>query len=422
MEQESKQVRVPRTRDNVELVAALDIGTSKTRVALAELATDGEMNLIGVGQYNSSGLQRGVVVNIEDTVRSIQMALEEAALMAGRALTFRGIEVSITGLHVMSTNSTGRVNINPDGVTINDIHRALEIARAVSLPTGNEILHVRTQEYVVDEHLIDSREPIGIMGKSLKVNTHLVSVATTAVQNIEKCVRRCGLEPDGFVLQSLAAAQSVLTEDEKRLGVALINLGAGVTEIALFYDGAIRATKVLEIAGEHFTKDLAVLLRVSLQEAEDLKIRFGAAKAMFARETDAIELRQLAQKQRDGGPELVDILEARAREWCEEVVRHIRSNDRGQYVTRAVLTGGGAQLAGLAETLTADFGLHTRVGVPHYHGSLAELMANPSFATLMGLLEEAAQTRRTSAQVARQRSSLGFTLGKIKNWLMGNDD
>lgn len=421
MEQE-KQVRISRGRESAELIAALDIGTSKTRVALAELMPDGEVSLIGLGQSNSSGLQRGVVVNIDDTVASIQMALEESALMSGRALTFRGIEVSITGLHVMSINSTGRVNINPDGVTINDIHRALEIARAVSLPTGNEILHVRTQEYVVDEHLVDAREPIGIMGKSLKVNTHLVSVATTAVQNIEKCVRRCGLEPDGFVLQSLAASQCVLTEDEKRLGVALINLGAGVTEIAIFYEGAVRATKVIEIAGEHFTKDLAVLLRISLQEAEDLKIRFGAAKNVFARDTDSLELRQLTQRHREGAPELVDILEARAREWCEEVVRHIRTNDRGQFITRAVLTGGGAQLPGLAETLTADFGIHTRVGIPSYQGSLAELTANPAFATLMGLLEEAAQARRTSAQVARQRSSLGFTLGKIKNWLMGSDD
>jgi cell division protein FtsA len=235
-------------------------------------------------------------------------------------------------------------------------------------------------------------------------------------------VRRCGLEPDGFVLQSLAASQCVLTEDEKRLGVALINLGAGVTEIALFYEGAVRATKVIEIAGEHFTKDLAVLLRISLQEAEDLKIRFGAAKNVFARDTDSLELRKLTQRHREGAPELVDILEARAREWCEEVVRHIRTNDRGQFITRAVLTGGGAQLPGLAETLTADFGIHTRVGVPGYQGSLAELTANPAFATLMGLLEEAAQARRTSAQVARQRSSLGFTLGKIKNWLMGSDD
>ncbi|NBV02045.1 MAG: cell division protein FtsA, partial [Burkholderiaceae bacterium] len=256
------------SKDNRDLLVGLDIGTSKVVALVAELTPDGNFDVIGVGQTASKGLKKGVVVNIEATVLSIQKALEEAEVMADRRIV--QVFTGIAGNHIVSFNSSGMVAIRDKEVGPSDVERVLETAKAINIPTDQQILHILVQEFIIDGQE-DVREPIGMSGLRLEVQVHIVTGAVSAAQNIVKCVRRCGLEVNDLILQPLASSLAVLTEDEKELGVALIDIGGGTTDIAIYCQGSIRHTAVIPIAGDQITNDIAMALRTPTLEAEDLK-------------------------------------------------------------------------------------------------------------------------------------------------------
>lgn len=263
------------SKDYKDLLVALDIGTSKVVAVVAELKGEGHYEVIGLGQSESKGLKKGVVVNIEATVQSIQRALEEAELMADCKIT--NVFTGIAGSHIRSFNSSGMVAIKEKEVTQTDVARVIETAKAINIPTDQQVLHILTQEFIIDGQE-DVREPIGMSGIRLEVKVHIVTGAVSAAQNIVKCVRRCGLEVNDLILQPLASSLAVLTEDEKDLGVVLVDIGGGTTDIAIFAEGAIRHTAVIPIAGDQITSDIAMALRTPTPDAEDIKVGYGIAK------------------------------------------------------------------------------------------------------------------------------------------------
>src|SRR5580698_8824647 len=267
------------SKDYKDLLVSLDIGTSKVVAIVAELKGEGHYEVIGLGQHESKGLKKGVVVNIEATVESIQRALEEAELMADCKIT--NVFTGIAGSHIRSFNSSGMVAIKDKEVTQADVARVIETAKAINIPTDQQVLHILTQEFIIDGQE-DVREPIGMSGIRLEVKVHIVTGAVSAVQNIVKCVRRCGLEVSDLILQPMASADAVLTPDEKELGVVLIDIGGGTTDVAVSSDGAIRHTAVIPIAGDQITNDIAMALRTPTGEAEEIKIRYGVAKQVLA--------------------------------------------------------------------------------------------------------------------------------------------
>src|SRR6476620_7942491 len=275
------------TKDAKNLIVGLDIGNAKIVAVVAEIMPDGRHEVIGLGQHESKGLKKGVVVNIEATVESIQRALEEAELMADCKI--RNVYAGIAGSHIRSFNSSGMVAIKDKEVTATDVARVIETAKAVNIPTDQQLLHTVPQEFIVDNQE-DVREPIGMSGIRLEVRVHIVTGAVSAVQNIVKCVRRCGLEVSDLILQPRASSRAVLSEDEKDLGVCLLDIGGGTTDIAIFTHGAIRHTAVIPIAGDQITNDIAMALRTPTADAETIKIRQGVALRQLADPNEMIEV------------------------------------------------------------------------------------------------------------------------------------
>ena len=286
------------TRDSKDLIVGLDIGTSKISAVIAQLGPDGRLDILGLASQESQGLKKGVVVNIEATVDSISRVIQEVELMA--ECKVREVFTGIAGSHIRSFNSNGVVAIKDKEVTRLDLERVVETARAMPIPADQEILHTLTQEFIIDG-LDGVREPIGMSGKRLEVRVHIVTGAVSAAQNIIKCVRRCGLEVVDLVLQPLASSQATLSEDEKDLGVCLIDIGGGTTDIAIFTQGAIRHTAVIPIAGDQITNDIAAMLRTPTPDAEEIKLRYGVAKQVLARPEEAVEVPGLG----DRGPRQV---------------------------------------------------------------------------------------------------------------------
>lgn len=281
------------SKDYKDLLVSLDIGTSKIVAIVAELKGEGHYEVIGLGQSDSKGLKKGVVVNIEATVQSIQRALEEAELMADCKIT--NVFTGIAGSHIRSFNSSGMVAIKEKEVTQADVARVIETAKAINIPTDQQVLHILTQEFIIDGQE-DVREPIGMSGIRLEVKVHIVTGAVSAAQNIVKCVRRCGLEVNDLILQPLASSLAVLTEDEKDLGVVLVDIGGGTTDIAIFAEGAIRHTAVIPIAGDQITSDIAMALRTPTPDAEDIKVTYGIAKQALADPDEMVEVPGLGER------------------------------------------------------------------------------------------------------------------------------
>src|SRR5476651_286771 len=281
------------SKDYKDLLVALDIGTSKVVAIVAELKGEGHYEVIGLGQSDSKGLKKGVVVNIEATVQSIQRALEEAELMADCKIT--NVFTGIAGSHIRSFNSSGMVAIKDKEVTQTDVARVIETAKAINIPTDQQVLHILTQEFIIDGQE-DVREPIGMSGIRLEVKVHIVTGAVSAAQNIVKCVRRCGLEVNDLILQPLASSLAVLTEDEKELGVVLVDIGGGTTDIAIYSEGSIRHTAVIPIAGDQITNDIAMALRTPTPDAEDIKVSYGIAKQALADPDEMIEVPGLGER------------------------------------------------------------------------------------------------------------------------------
>ncbi len=403
-----------------ELIVGLDIGTSKVVAAVAEILPDAGFQVIGVGQSRSEGLRKGVVVNIEATVRSIQAALEEAELMAACRIT--DVYIGIAGSHIRGINSSGMVAIKDREVAAADVDRVIETARAVQIPTDQQVLHVLTQEFIVDGQE-DIREPIGMSGVRLEVRVHIVTGAVSAAQNVVKCVRRCGLEVQDIILQPLASALSVLTADERELGVALIDIGAGTTDITVFTGGAIRHTAVIPIAGDQITNDIAMALRTPIPDAEEIKLGHGMAKEVLADANDKIEIAGIGDRPSRllSRQALAAVIEPRVEELFTLAQRVIReSGFEDKLASGIVLTGGTSLLPGIAELAEDVFLRPARTGWPAYTGSLADVVRNPRYATVMGLVAEAYAQRQRGRKLVAQSGSFKGTMRRMREWIVGN--
>jgi len=407
------------SRDTKDLIVALDIGTSKVVAVVAEVLPDGQFEVLGLGQHPSHGMRKGVVVNIDATVNSIQRAVGEAELMADCKI--REVYTGIAGQHITSLNTSGMVAVKDKEVTQADVTRALETARAVTIPTEQQVLHVLPQEYIVG-NLEGIRDPIGMSGVRLEVRVHIVTGAISATQNIIKCVRRCGLEVQYLTLQPLASSMACLTQDEKELGVVLIDIGAGTSDIAIYTHGAIQHTEVVPIAGNQITNDIAAILHTSISDAEDIKLRHGIAKQVLADPDETLEVPGLGDR-----PEqrlhkrqaLAAVIESRVEELFMEVQQRVRACGYGDLVASGiVLTGGAARMPGMVELAEDVFLKPVRVALPAYDGSLKDMMRSPRFSTAMGLLMEARQQHEHGRRAAQQTGWWGARWARVKEWFL----
>ncbi|HEY4375220.1 MAG TPA: cell division protein FtsA [Burkholderiales bacterium] len=409
-----------KSRDGSELIVGLDIGTSKIVTVVAEVTPEGRMQIIGTGSHESKGLKKGVVVNIDTTVNSIQRALEEAELMADCKIS--RVYTGIAGSHIKSFNSHGMVAIKDKEVTQFDIDRVIETARAVNIPTDQQILHILTQEFIIDGQE-DVREPLGMSGMRLEVKVHIVTGAVSAAQNIVKCVRRCGLEVGDLILQPLASSLACLTDDEKELGVALVDIGGGTTDVAVFTQGAIRHTAVIPIAGDQITNDIAMALRTPTPEAEDIKIRHGVAMQRLAGAEEMIDVPGIGER----GPRsmsrqaLAAVIEPRVEELFSLVQQSLRESGYEELISSGVvLTGGASVMPGMVELGEEMFSMPVRVGAPKYDGSLADVVKSPQHSTAIGLLYEGMTQRAHHGRILQKSTSLKNLAGKMKTWFQGN--
>ena len=407
------------SKENKNLIVGLDIGTSKVVAIVAELAPDGRLEVIGMGSHESKGLKKGVVVNIEATVNAIQRALEEAELMADCKI--QRVYTGIAGSHIRSFNSTGMVPIRDREVTPMDVDRVIETARAMPIPTDQQVLHILTQEFIIDGQ-DGVREPLGMSGVRLEVKVHIVTGAVSAAQNIVKCVRRCGLEVSDLILQPLASSLAVLTEDEKELGVCLVDIGGGTTDVAIFREGAIRHTAVIPIAGDQITNDIAMALRTPTQEAEELKLRHGCSLRQLADAQETIEVpgvgdrppRELSRQT------LAEVIEPRVEELYSLVQKVLRESGYEELLSSGiVLTGGSSVMQGMVELGEEIFHMPVRLGVPRYAGGLSDVIRSPRYSTAVGLLLDG-KARTERGLHARQGGSFKQVLSRMREWLGRN--
>ena len=406
-------------KENKNLVVALDIGTSKVACLVSELGPDGALEILGMGSHESKGLKKGVVVNIEATVAAVQRALEEAELMADCKIT--SAYVGIAGSHIRSFNSTGMVAVKDREVGALDVDRAIETARAVNIPTDQQILHVLRQEFIIDGQE-DVREPIGMSGVRLEVKVHIVTGAVSAAQNIIKCVRRCGIEVSDLILQPLASSRAVLSEDEKDLGVCLLDIGGGTTDIAVFTHGAIRHTAVVPIAGDQITNDVAMALRTPTADAEALKIRHGVALRQLADPNQMLEVPGIGERgtRSLSRQTLAEVIEPRVEELYSLVQQVLRESGFEELLSSGVvLTGGSAVMRGMVELGEEIFHMPVRIGVPRYAGGLADVVRAPRYATAVGLLLEGV-SQLQHGKLSRQSGSVRAVLERMREWFQRN--
>jgi cell division protein FtsA len=409
-----------KARENSRLVVGLDVGTSKIAAIVAEVKLDGGFEIIGMGSHPSRGLKKGVVVNIETTVNAIQRALEEAELMADCKI--RDVYTGIAGSHIKSFNSQGMVAIKDKEVVQMDIDRVIETAKAVQIPNDQQILHILNQEFIIDGQE-DVREPLGMSGVRLEAKVHIVTGAVSAAQNIIKCVRRCGLEVRDLILQPLASALAVLTEDEKDLGVCMVDIGGGTTDVAVFTHGAIRHTAVIPIAGDQITNDIAMALRTPTKDAEDIKQRFGCALSQLADPQEMVDVpgvgdrgaRTLSRKT------LAEVIEPRVEELYSLVQAELRRSGYEELLSSGiVITGGSSALQGMVELGEEIFHMPVRIGKPHYSGGLAEVVRHPRYSTGVGLLLAGVQQFRSREMARMQVGPFQHVVERMRSWFTGN--
>lgn len=372
-----------RKRENV---VGLDIGTTKIAAIVGEYGDDGQINIVGIGSHPSRGLRKGVVVNIESTVDSVRRAVEEAELMAG--IKIHSAYVGIAGGHIRGFNSHGIIAIKNKEVTPADIDRVVDAAKAIAIPLDREVIHVLPQEYVVDDQ-DGIRDPLGMSGVRLEGKVHIVTAAVTSAQNVVKSVNRAGLEVQDIALEQLASSEAVLTPDEKELGVCLVDIGGGTSDIAVFAQGCIRHTAVLSLGGNHVTNDIAVGLRTPTHEAEKLKKKYGCALRELVKEQETIEVPSV------GGREprvlsrqlLSEIIEPRMEEIFTLIQREIITSGFADLISSGiVLTGGATIMEGVPELAERVMHLPVRRGIPAGVGGLVDVVSSPLYATGVGLL------------------------------------
>lgn len=405
-----------------KMIVGLDIGTSKVVAIVGEIGPEGSIELVGIGSHPSKGMKKGVVVNIESTVQSIQRAVEEAELMAGCQI--HSVYVGIAGSHVRSLNSHGIVAIKDREVYGLDLERVIDAAQAVAIPADQKILHILPQEYVIDNQE-GIKEPMGMSGVRLEAKVHLVTCAVNAAQNIEKCIRRCGLEVEEIILEQLASSYSVLTDDERELGVCLVDIGGGTTDIAIFTDGSIRHTGVIPIAGDQVTNDIAMALRTPTQHAEEIKIRYACALTQLAGADETIKVPSVGDRPpRDLSRQaLAEVVEPRYDELFTLVQAELRRSGFEDLVPAGVvLSGGTSKMEGVVELAEEIFHMPVRVGSPQTVQGLNDIVRNPIYATSVGLLLYGAEHyQEAGSSISGKSSGSGEGLwSRAKAWLQSN--
>jgi cell division protein FtsA len=402
------------------MIVGLDIGTSKVVAIVGEINAEGGLNIVGIGRHRSRGLKKGTVVNIESTVQSIQRAVEEAELMAGCQI--HSVYAGIAGSHIRSMNSHGIVAIRDKEVYPADIERVIDAAQAVAIPADQKVLHILPQEYIIDSQE-GVKEPLGMSGVRLEAKVHLVTCATNAAQNIEKCIKRCGLETDEIILEQLASSYSVLTEDEKELGVCLVDIGGGTTDIAIFTEGAIRHTGVIPIAGDQVTNDIAMALRTPTDHAEELKIKYACALSQLASADDMIKVPSVGERppRELSRQALADVVEPRYDELFHLIQAEIRQSGYEDVLAAGmVFTGGTSKMEGVVELAEEIFHMPVRIGMPTEVNGLVDIVRNPTYSTAVGLLLYGMrQTQEREGNVVREP---GITLfDRVKSIFKGED-
>jgi cell division protein FtsA len=399
----------------------LDIGTSKVVAIVGELQDDNQIEVIGFGSHPSKGLKKGVVVNIESTVTSIQRAVEEAELMAG--CDIQQVYAGIAGSHVRSLNSHGIVAIRDREVTQSDVDRVIDAARAVAIPADQKILHVLPQEFIIDGQE-GIREPIGMSGVRLEARVHMVTGAASAAQNIVKCVQRCGLEVEDIVLEQLASSYAVLTDDEKELGICLVDIGGGTTDIAVFNNGAIRHTAVIPIAGDQVTNDIAISMRTPTQYAEEIKIKYACALSQLANLDETIEVPSVGDRppRRLARQTLAEVVEPRYEELFGLIRDELRrSGFEDMIAAGIVLTGGSSKMEGAVELAEEVFHMPVRLGVPQHVRGLGDVVRNPIHSTGVGLLVYGkSKAMRSAVDHSPGGVDIRDVWGRMKSWFQGN--
>lgn len=402
------------------LIVGLDIGTSKVLVIVGEVSSSGDIEVIGVGHHPARGMKKGVVANIESTVQSIQRAVEEAELMAGCQIY--SVYAGIAGAHISSFNSHGVVAIRNQEVGQSDVERVIEAARALAIPMDQKVLHILPQEYLIDGQ-DGIREPVGMSGVRMEAKVHIVTGAVSAAQNIIKCIRRCGLEVDDIILEQLASSEATLTDDEKELGVCLVDIGGGTTDIAVFTDGAIRHTAVIPIAGDQVTNDIAVALRTPTQSAEDIKKKYGCALAALATHDETIETPSVGDRppRTLARQTLAEVIEPRIEELYGLILAELRRSGFEDLMgSGVVLTGGSAKMEGMVDLAEEVFHMPVRLGLPQYVGGLREVVNSPIYATGVGLILFGNQNRLSRHDDDHDGPGLAAMLGKMKSWFQGH--
>jgi cell division protein FtsA len=405
-----------------KLIVGLDIGTSKVVAIVGEIDPEGGIEVVGIGSNPSKGMKKGVVVNIESTVQSIQRAVEEAELMAGCQI--HSVYVGIAGSHIRSLNSHGIVAIKDKEVYRADLERVIDAAQAVAIPADQKILHILPQEYIIDSQE-GIKEPMGMSGVRLEAKVHLVTCAANAAQNIEKCIRRCGLDVEEIILEQLASSYSVLTDDERELGVCLVDIGGGTTDIAIFTEGSIRHTGVIPIAGDQVTNDIAMALRTPTQHAEEIKIKYACALTQLAGADDTIKVPSVGDRPpRDlSRQSLAEVVEPRYDELFTLVQAELRRSGFEDIVPAGVvLTGGTSKMEGAVELAEEIFHMPVRLGYPQTVRGLNDIVRNPIYATSVGLLQYGT-THKVDGGVASSGKSGVVAEGlwsRAKTWLQSN--
>ena len=406
--------------DQPQRIAGLDIGTSKVAAVLAEVLPGGGLEIIGIGNHPSYGMKKGVVVDIDSTVQSIQRAVEEAELMAGCQVD--SVYAGIAGSHVRGINSVGIVAIRDGEVYQQDIDRVIDAAKAMAIPADQRVLHVLPQEYLIDSQE-GVKQPLGMSGVRLEAQVHVVTCATNAMQNIEKCIERCELAVNDIILEQLAASHSTLTEDERNLGVCFVDIGGGTTDIAVFTDGAIRHTAVIPIAGDQVTNDIAMALRTPTQHAEEIKIKYACALTQLAKADDMV----LVPGAGDRAPRelsrqtLAEVVEPRYEELFTLVHAELQ---RGAHEDKAaagvVLTGGSAKMQGVVELAEEIFHMPVNLAAPRGVAGLADVVHNPIYATGVGLAMYGQEREQSNGGQDARRMPWRGLLARAKGWLTDN--
>ena len=408
-------------KESEKILVGLDIGTSKIVAIVAKINDENDLTVIGIGQAESKGLKKGVVINIDSTVNSIRAAVEEAELMSDCKI--ETVTTGIAGSHIRSFNSTGMVAIRDAEVSQNDVDRVIETATAINIPSDQQILHVIPQEFIIDGQE-DIKEPIGMSGRRLEVRAHIVTGAISAAQNIIKCIKRCGISVSDLVLQPLASSSSILTEDEKNLGTLLIDIGGGTTDIAIFSGGAIRHTAVIPIAGDQITSDIAMALRASTNEAEAIKLTHGVCKQSLVEKRTEFEVAGLGDRSQNrllSKNTLAAVIEPRVEELFSLVSQVSRESGFDELISSGVvLTGGSSLLVGVVELAEDVFFRQVRVANPNYSGNLADVISNPRYSTAMGLIIEANRDLSRFEPDVFDSNSWLEVLRKMKSWFVGN--